>query len=139
MSNERMQINFIGDTRPNPLGLLKPANNFNSVTTTGGAVGRYYFALDPLSQPNAPRGKIMHVGLSDQTKRMLPCKNTPELYNNQRVKRRPPAKVQLYPPNPFSRDNTKGIAVESSQKLAPILPQPNNFYMFQNSQLGASD
>ena len=134
-----MQINFIGDTYPNPLGVLKPNNNYNTTTTTGGAIGRYSFALEPLSQPQAPRTAIMHMGLSDQTKRMLPCKNTPELYDNQRVKRRPPARTQLYPPNVFSRHNTKGIAVQPSQKLADILPQPNNFYMFQNSQLGASD
>lgn len=136
-----MSINFNDGLRANPLGLIKPDDNFLSFATTGYQKGRDAYPLDvDFSDPNAPRPpQMFQNNMSDLSKRMLPCKPDVKLYNNQRVKRRPPVKVKLYPPNVFSRDNQKGIAVEKEQKVHKILPAPSSFNSALYSTLGATD
>ena len=136
-----MSVNFNDGPRPNPLGISKPNDNFLSFTTTGYQVGRNAYPLDvEFSEPNAPRPpQMFDNNMSDLSKRMIPCKPDVKVYNNQRVKRRPPAQVKLYPPNVFSRDNKKGIAVEKEQTISKILPAPSSFNIDLYSTLGATD
>lgn len=138
-----MSVNFNDGIKANPMNLPVPANNFNYATTTGYKVGRYgnQGIRVQRGDPNAVRPPQMTTSnMSDMSKRMLPCKTIVQGYDNQRVKRRPPAPVQLYPPNVGTRDVKKGIAIESEQKLNnKILPVPSSFSSTMESTLGATD
>ena len=134
-------INFNDGVKPNPLNFVKPVNNFNSFTTTGYEYARVASGIKVYTgDKNAYRqSQMFGNNMSDMSKRMLPCKVNITGYDDMRVKRRPPARVQLYPPNVFSRDNKKGIAVEKAQKIAPILPVASSTNSALNSSLGAKD
>ena len=136
-----MSVNFNDGLRANPLGMVKPNDNYLSFSTTGYQKGRNAYPLDvKFNDPNAPRPpQMFQNNMSDLSKRMLPCKPVVKGFNNQRVKRRPPTQVKLYPLNVYTRENKKGLAVETEQNVAKILPVASSFNSDLYSMLGATD